>query len=33
MDVNHAFRNDTYAPEAAQKAWVATIGWFRKYLA
>jgi carboxymethylenebutenolidase len=35
--VNHAFHNDTngtrYAPEAAQKAWVATIEWFRKYLA
>jgi carboxymethylenebutenolidase len=33
--VNHAFHNDTgarYAPEAAQKAWVATIEWFRKYL-
>jgi carboxymethylenebutenolidase len=35
--VNHAFHNDTnssrYAPDAAQKAWVATIEWFRKYLA
>ena len=34
--VNHAFHNDTgarYAPEAAQKAWVDTINWFRKYLA
>ncbi|TMC78689.1 MAG: dienelactone hydrolase family protein [Chloroflexi bacterium] len=34
--VNHAFHNDTgarYAPEAAQRAWVATIDWFRKYLA
>jgi carboxymethylenebutenolidase len=34
--VNHAFHNDTgarYAPDAAQKAWVATIDWFRKYLA
>ncbi|MDQ2913651.1 MAG: dienelactone hydrolase family protein [Chloroflexota bacterium] len=35
--VNHAFHNDTngtrYAPEAAQKTWVATIEWFRKYLA
>jgi carboxymethylenebutenolidase len=34
--VNHAFHNDTgarYAPEAAQRAWVATIEWFRKYLA
>jgi len=34
--VNHAFHNDTgtrYAPEAAQKAWVATIEWFRRYLA
>ena len=33
--VNHAFHNDTgarYAPETAQKAWVATIEWFRKYL-
>jgi carboxymethylenebutenolidase len=33
--VNHAFHNDTgarYAPDAAQKAWVATIEWFRKYL-
>ena len=33
--VNHAFHNDTgarYAPEAAQKAWVATIEWLRKYL-
>ena len=33
--VNHAFHNDTgarYAPDAAQKAWVATIDWFRKYL-
>jgi carboxymethylenebutenolidase len=34
--VNHAFYNDTgtrYAPDAAQKAWVATVEWFRKYLA
>jgi len=34
--VNHAFHNDTgarYTPDAAQKAWVATIEWFRKYLA
>jgi carboxymethylenebutenolidase len=34
--VNHAFHNDTgtrYSPDAAQKAWVATIEWFRKYLA
>jgi len=34
--VNHAFHNDTgarYAPDAAQKAWVATIEWFRKHLA
>jgi carboxymethylenebutenolidase len=34
--VNHAFHNDTgarYAPDAAQKAWVATIEWFRRYLA
>jgi carboxymethylenebutenolidase len=33
--VNHAFHNDTgarYAPEAAQKAWLATIEWLRKYL-
>ena len=33
--VNHAFHNDTgarYAPETAQRAWVATIEWFRKYL-
>ena len=33
--VNHAFHNDTgarYAPDAAQRAWVATIEWFRKYL-
>ena len=33
--VNHAFHNDTgarYAPDAAQKAWVATVEWFRKYL-
>jgi carboxymethylenebutenolidase len=33
--VNHAFHNDTgarYAPDAARKAWVATIEWFRKYL-
>src|SRR5688572_2069144 len=32
--VNHAFHNDTgtrYSPDAAQKAWVATIEWFRKY--
>ena len=35
-NVNHAFHNDTgarYAPEAAQKAWVATIEWLRRYLA
>jgi carboxymethylenebutenolidase len=34
--VNHGFHNDTgarYAPDASQKAWVATIEWFRKYLA
>jgi len=35
--VNHAFHNDTnadrYNAAAAQKAWVATIEWFRKYLA
>jgi carboxymethylenebutenolidase len=34
--VNHAFHNDTgarYAPETAQRAWVSTIEWFRKYLA
>jgi carboxymethylenebutenolidase len=36
--VNHAFHNDTnaagdrYNAEQAQKAWVATIEWFRKYL-
>jgi carboxymethylenebutenolidase len=33
--VNHAFHNDTgtrYSPDAAQKAWVATIEWFRKHL-
>lgn len=33
--VNHAFHNDTgtrYSPDAAQKAWVATIDWFRKHL-
>ncbi|HKY52068.1 MAG TPA: dienelactone hydrolase family protein [Candidatus Limnocylindria bacterium] len=33
--VNHAFHNDTgtrYDAAAAQKAWVATIEWFRKYL-
>jgi carboxymethylenebutenolidase len=33
--VNHAFHNDTgarYAPDAAQKAWVQTVEWFRKYL-
>ncbi|MDP9252779.1 MAG: dienelactone hydrolase family protein [Chloroflexota bacterium] len=35
--VNHAFHNDTGTPdrynaEQAQKAWVATIEWFRKYL-
>jgi len=33
----HAFNNDTnasrYNPEQAQLAWVATIDWFRKYLA
>ena len=37
--VNHAFHNDTnaagdrYNATQAQKAWVATIEWFRKYLA
>jgi carboxymethylenebutenolidase len=35
--VNHAFHNDTsadrYNAQAAQKAWVATIEWFRRYLA
>jgi carboxymethylenebutenolidase len=35
--VNHAFHNDTggarYDPAQAQKAWVATVEWFRKYLA
>jgi carboxymethylenebutenolidase len=33
--VNHAFHNDTgtrYSPDAAQKAWVATIEWFRRHL-
>jgi len=33
--VNHAFHNDTgtrYDAATAQKAWVATIDWFRKYL-
>jgi carboxymethylenebutenolidase len=33
--VGHAFHNDTgtrYNPEQAQRAWVATIEWFRKYL-
>jgi carboxymethylenebutenolidase len=34
--VNHAFHNDTnpdrYNAVAAQKAWVATVEWFRKYL-
>ena len=33
--VNHAFHNDTgtrYDAAAAQKAWMATIEWFRKYL-
>ena len=36
--VNHAFHNDTnaagdrYNAEQAQKAWVATVEWFRKYL-
>ena len=35
--VDHAFHNDTngprYDPTQAQKAWVATIDWFKKYLA
>jgi carboxymethylenebutenolidase len=37
--VNHAFHNDTnaagdrYNPAQAQKAWVSTIEWFRRYLA
>ena len=34
--VGHAFHNDTgarYNAAQAQKAWVATIDWFRKYLA
>ena len=35
--VNHAFHNDTngdrYNAAQAQRAWVATIEWFRKYLA
>ena len=36
--VNHAFHNDTnaagdrYNAEQAQKAWVATVEWFRTYL-
>jgi len=33
---NHAFHNDTserYAAEQAQKAWIATIEWFRRHLA
>ena len=34
--VNHAFHNDTnadrYNAAAAQRAWVATVEWFRKYL-
>lgn len=34
--VNHAFHNDTnadrYNAAAAQKAWVSTIDWFKKYL-
>jgi carboxymethylenebutenolidase len=33
--VNHAFHNDTgtrYSADAAQRAWVATVEWFRKYL-
>ncbi len=33
--VNHAFHNDTgtaYNAQQAQKAWVATVEWFRKYL-
>lgn len=34
--VNHAFHNDTgtrYHAEQAQRAWVATVEWFRKHLA
>ena len=36
--VNHAFHNDTNGPDRygavqAQKAWVQTIEWFKKYLA
>ncbi len=35
--VNHQFHNDTggprYGAEQAQKAWVATIEWFKQYLA
>jgi len=36
--VNHAFHNDTNGPDRynavqAQKAWVATVEWFKKYLA
>jgi carboxymethylenebutenolidase len=33
--VNHAFHNDTsnrYYPTQAQKAWVSTVEWFRRYL-
>jgi carboxymethylenebutenolidase len=33
--VNHAFHNDTsnrYDPTQAQKAWVSTVEWFRRYL-
>jgi carboxymethylenebutenolidase len=33
--VNHAFHNDTgtrYNAEQAQRAWTATIEWFKKYL-
>lgn len=33
---NHAFHNDTgerYAAEQAQKAWIATIEWFKRHLA
>jgi carboxymethylenebutenolidase len=35
--VNHAFHNDTngpdrYSPVQAQKAWVATIEWFKRYV-
>jgi carboxymethylenebutenolidase len=34
--VNHAFHNDTgerYGADQAQKAWIATVEWFKRYLA